>query len=87
MTTSNFNLRNISPEVMSLLKKEAAKQKVSVNSLILQIVEQSLGFAYPVKKSLFHDLDYLSGTWTSEDENRFNKNSKTFEKIDEDLWL
>jgi hypothetical protein len=86
MSTSNFNLRNIAPDVMSLLKKEALKQKTSVNSLILKLIGRGLGIAYPTKKALFHDLDYLAGTWSNKDKELFDENVKSFEKIDEELW-
>jgi hypothetical protein len=86
MSASNFNLRNLSPEVMSLLRDKAAKQKISINSLILQLLEQSLGFKRPVNKVIFHDLDHLAGTWTSEDMQTFKNSIKTFEKIDKELW-
>jgi hypothetical protein len=87
MTTSNFNLRNVAPNVMSLLKKEATRQKISVNSLILLIVERGLGIARQTKKNVFHDLDYLAGTWSDKDKRTFDDSIKSFEKIDEDLWL
>lgn len=88
MSTSNFNLRNIPDNVMGLLKKKSAKQKISTNSLILQIIEQSLGvIQQPTKKTVFHDLDHLAGTWNKQDEQEFNENIKLFGDIDEDLWL
>lgn len=86
MSTSNFNLRNVAPEVMSLLKKEATNQKVSVNSLILQIIERNLGVAHQTKKTVFHDLDYLAGTWSDKDKKEFEANTKSFESIDKELW-
>jgi Arc-like DNA binding dprotein len=86
MPTSNFNLRNLPPEVMSLLRKKATKQKISMNSLILQIIEQGLGIVYPAKRTIFHDLDHLAGTWSREDKQSFNDNMHTFEKLDKELW-
>lgn len=86
MSTSNFNLRNIPENVIGLLKKNAAKQKISINSLILQIIENGLGITYKATKNTFHDLDYLAGTWSAEDEEKFNKNTKRFENIDKELW-
>lgn len=83
---SNFNLRNISPQVMSMLKKEATQKKISINSLILQIIEQDLGIARPTKKAIFHDLDHLAGTWSNEDKKAFDDNIKPFENIDKELW-
>lgn len=87
MLTSNFNLRNIAPDVMSLLKKEAAKQKISINSLILQIIKQGLNIAHPTKKTVFHDLDYLAGTWSNKDKKTFDNNIKFFENIHTDLFI
>ena len=87
MPTFNFNLRKIAPEVMLLLKKEAVKQKISINSLLLKIIDQGLGIAHPVKKVIFHDLDHLAGTWSSKEKKEFDANIKSFENIDEELWL
>ena len=86
MSTSNFNLRNISPDVLLSLKKEAIKQKTSINSLILRIIEQGIGITRQTKKIVFHDLDYLAGTWCEEDKNAFDDNIKSLESIDQELW-
>lgn len=86
MSASNFNLRNITPKLRLLLKREASKQKTSINSLILQIVEQGLGIASPAKKTIFHDLDHLAGTWSDKDKKGFDARIKSFEKIDPELW-
>lgn len=86
MTSSNFNLRNIAPDIMSVLKKRAAKKKISINSLILQIIEQGLGIAHSTKRVVYHDLDYLAGTWSNKEKMEFDANIKSFEKIDKELW-
>ncbi len=86
MSTANFNLRNIGPDVMDLLKKEAVKQNLSVNSFILQMIEKGLGISHSRKKSVYHDLDDLAGTWDKKEKNVFDKNVKSFEKIDKELW-
>lgn len=83
---SNFNLRNISPELMDRLKKHSSENKTSVNSLILSFIEKGLGFTQP-KKNKYHDLDFIAGTWTEEDEKEFYQNIKAFEEIDEGMWL
>lgn len=86
MSASNFNLRNISPEIMTRLKKEASKQNQSVNSYILKLIEKGLGISYQTKKPVFHDLDILAGTWSQEEKKAFDKKIKSFEQIDEELW-
>lgn len=69
------------------LKKEAEKQKISINSLILLIIERGLGIVHQNKKIVYHDLDYLAGTWTDEEKKEINERIKPFEKIDKELWL
>ena len=46
MSASNFNLRGIPSEVMNLLKKEAKRLHISVNTLVLKIIESGLGLTY-----------------------------------------
>lgn len=86
MSTSNFNLRNIAPDVMLVLKQEAAKQNTSVNSLILKFIDHELNIKHQVKKNSYHDLDNLAGTWTEKDKKAFEQRIKSFEQIDQDLW-
>lgn len=85
MSSFNFNLRGIPIEVMNLLKLEAKKMHTSVNILILQMIERGLGFTR--KKTMYHDLDHLAGTWSKEEVKNFQKNTNYFEKIDKDMWL
>lgn len=84
MSASNFNLRGISPEIMSLLKREAQRSHTSVNSLVLKMVERGLGFTH--KKLEYHDLDHLAGSWSTADEKMFKENTESFEQIDKELW-
>jgi hypothetical protein len=39
-----------------------------------------------VQNQEYHDLDYLAGTWTEDDEKEFLKNTKHYNKIDPSLW-
>ena len=86
MHATNFNLRGLSSEVMATLKREAEKQNISVNSLILTFIRNSIGYSHTVKKPTHHDLDQLAGTWSAMDAEEFAVNTENFEKIDEDLW-
>jgi hypothetical protein len=49
-------------------------------------IERDIGYSHRVKSPTHHDLDKLAGTWFPKDEREFKKNTKDFEKIDEDLW-
>ncbi len=86
MSLSNFNLRGIKPEVMTLLKHKAKKLNVSVNTLIHSYIENGLGISQKTKNVIHHDLDHLAGSWSAEDEKMFKKNTEYFEQIDEELW-
>ena len=86
MSTLNFNLKNIPPEVMAALKRKAKTQNTSVNLLILKLIEKSMGVSYEIKKSTYHDLDKFAGTWTTKDAESFTENTKDFEKINKNLW-
>ncbi len=86
MTAHNFNLRGIPDPVFTLLKKESTKQKISINTLITRLIEQSLGYTYKVKRATYHDLDSLAGTWSKKDATVFKKYTAFLEKIDNELW-
>ncbi|MFN7414152.1 MAG: hypothetical protein ACK5RT_09640 [Dolichospermum sp.] len=45
----------------------------------LETAETHLSYPY-------HDLDYLAGTWTKEDETEFLLNTQQFNQIDQQLW-
>lgn len=86
MPNANFHLRNISPDVMALLKDEASNQNISINSLILHYLERELGVVQRIKKPHFNDLDDLAGTWTEKDIKKFDEKTKCFEQVDKELW-
>jgi hypothetical protein len=86
MTTSSFNLRGVSPQVMTTLKQEAKKCNISVNSLILKLIEQGIGFSGKPKRVKHHDLDFLIGNWSPRESKEFDESVKVFEKIDDELW-
>ncbi len=84
MSASNFNLRGIPSEVMDQLKKEAKKLHISINTLVLKMIEQGLGFT--CKRVTHHDLDDLAGSWSSAEAKEFNENIQSFEEVDKELW-
>jgi hypothetical protein len=84
VSISNFNLRGVPSEVMELLKKEAKRLHTSVNTLVLKMIEQRLGFT--CERYVYHDLDHLAGSWSAAEEKTFKENTQSFEQIDKDLW-
>jgi hypothetical protein len=84
MTASNFNLRGIPSDVMDLLKKEAKRLHISVNTLVIKMIERGLGLTH--KRITHHDLDHLAGSWSAQEEKEFKENTQSFEQIDKELW-
>ena len=68
------------------LEKLSKKTDKSLNKTILALLRKGLGIEENVKYPVYHDLDSLSGTWSSEDLNEFNEAVSSFSKIDEELW-
>lgn len=71
---------------MAELKKEAKAKHLSVNLLILKLIEQGIGHAPKRKRTVYHDLDSLANTWSEEDFQAFEQNVIFFEAIDEEMW-
>lgn len=82
----NFNLRGIASEVMSLLKSKADAEVISINTLILKLIEEGIGYSFALRRPLYHELDSLAGTWSSKDAAEFNADTSHFEQIDKEIW-
>lgn len=78
---TNLPIKNIPSEVMDRLKKTAKTLDISINALILNLIEQGLG--YGSQRKVYHDLDHLAGSWSVEDEQEFYKNTAHTRKLDQ----
>jgi hypothetical protein len=84
MSASNFNLRGVPTEVMDLLKREAKRLRMSVNSLVLKMIERGLGVT--CEKRAHHDLDHLANSWSAAEEKAFKDTTQSFDQIDKEMW-
>lgn len=69
---------------MVLLKKEAKRLHISVNALVLKMIQ--CGLEAICEKRTYHDLDYLAGSWGPKGKKAFKESTQSFEKIDKELW-
>lgn len=81
-----MTIRGIDDEVAKLLKDRAKSEEMSVNGLILKMVNESLGIEKKKRIKTYRDLDHLAGTWSEKDLYEFQKNVEDMEKIDEEIW-
>lgn len=83
---TNIHLRRLDAELVQQLKQTASHQHISVNTLILNLIQQGLGISQTRKAVIYHDLDKLSGTWTKAEAKAFTQSISDVEQIDKDLW-
>ena len=81
-----LSIRNVENETAELLKQKARMHNKSVNKIILEILDNSLGVKKSKRTKKYHDLDNLAGTWTEKELKDFEKNTETFSSIDRELW-
>lgn len=81
-----MTIRGIDDAVAKLLKDRAKSEDMSVNGLILKMVNEFLGIEKKKRIKTYQDLDHLAGTWSEKDFNEFQKRVEDMEKIDEEIW-
>ncbi len=81
-----ITLRGIDDETAATLKKQAKQSRTSVNATVLNLIRESIGLDKKKRTRIYNDLDNLAGGWSQEDEQEFNKTTRLFTKIDEELW-
>ena len=80
-------IRGVAPEVAEKLKMVAGKQGKSVNRVILELIETSLGVKKEKEFSRkYDDLDDLFGRWDDDEFKKINDAITTQRQIDPELW-
>lgn len=84
-----ITLRGVPESVAKAVKKEAEGKGLSLNKAFIALLERSINVGKAKKKrekAVYHDLDHLSGAWSKNDAQTFNRRLKDQRKIDEGLW-
>jgi len=81
-----LTIRNIDDELSNILKLKAKGSGKSINSLILNILNQATGLSKKKFTKEYDDLDSLAGTWSVNEFNEFEKNTSSFNNIDKEMW-
>ena len=84
MTT--ITIRGIDLELLQEIKKSAAKEKKSVNKLLVEKIKLLFNPSSEATLKEYSDLDNLAGGWSIDDEKSFNKGTEFFREIDEEIW-
>jgi len=83
----NLSVRGVDPSTLASLKAIAATEGVSVNTLVLRLIDRGLGKAPGKPATRRHDdLDALVGAWSAEQATAFEAATGPFREIDPELW-
>jgi len=81
-----LTIRGVDAELERAIKTRAQQNNLSANQWIIRALKKVTGTGKEPVIKTYHDLDDLAGGWTKEETAAFRKNTKLFEKIDEDIW-
>lgn len=80
-------LRNLSPELTRIIRRRAAEQRTSITKAVTGLLEEATGIRHTKRRrTVYHDLDALAGTWTNEDAGAFDENLGRLRQVDPELW-
>ncbi len=84
---TNLSIRGLDDKAFAALKKRAAREDASVNTLVVRLIEQGLGLRRTKPVLTRHDdLDALAGSWRKNDAAEFERATAPFGKVDAKLW-
>ncbi|MEQ1807515.1 MAG: hypothetical protein ABL900_19205 [Burkholderiaceae bacterium] len=84
---TNLSIRGLDDKAFAALKKRAAREDASVNTLVVRLIEQGLGLRRTKPVLTRHDdLDALAGSWRKNDAAEFERATAPFGKVDPKLW-
>lgn len=83
----SLSIRGVDAKALVELKRRAARENASVNTLVLRLIDEAVGNRRA--KSLLRrhdDLDGLVGTWRKSDAIAFERATAAFGEVDSKLW-
>ncbi len=83
-----ITIRGIPDQIENVINKEAKREGLSLNKAFIALLARATDMKTKEKKSktMYHDLDRLSGVWTKEEAADFDKKLAAQRKVDADLW-
>lgn len=82
-----MTVRGLDPESADKLHRIAKQHGKSVNQLVIDIIQESLGTKKtPKYTATYDDMDQLFGKWSKEEFRRIQKKIDKERIIDKELW-
>ncbi len=79
---SQITIRKIPENLDKQLRTLARTQNISLNKIVIQLLQRVLGITGNKQR----DLSDIVGTWDKEQCEEFEKNTKVFNEIDNEIW-
>ncbi len=82
-----ITIRNIPSEVARAIRRKSETERTSLNKAVVSLLEERLGAGGRKRSKIRHDdLDFLAGSWTSQEAGAFDKALAEQRVMDPDLW-
>jgi hypothetical protein len=85
MAITQYTIRNIPSHLDARLKKQAKKNKSSLNSYVIELLSDSVGV--PKAKVSNNDLDWFIGSSNRAEQSKFRNIIKDARVVSEKDWL
>ncbi len=79
-----LTIRKVPKRLADALDRERRKNDASLNSTVLDLLSRTLGVAGGAPRR--NGLAEFAGTWSAEDQRRFDAAVAPFEAVDDDMW-
>lgn len=80
----HLTVRNVPDALARQLDRERLRRGVSLNQTVIDLLSQATGVS---RQAAFDNgLGRLAGTWSAADLRAFDKATRAFEAVDEEMW-
>jgi len=82
----SLTIHNIDDQLLSLLREKAKQEEKSINQMVKEIMELSVGIKRVRQNSTNSEFKDLCGVWSENDVQEFKKATKDFEAVNSSDW-
>lgn len=81
-----ITLRNLPPSVEHTIRRRAKQKGMSVNKVVIRLLQEHLGESEKRPVRRYHDLDELAGSWSKQEAEAFERTLAKQRTIDPEMW-
>ena len=81
-----LTIRGISARVEKVIREKAARERVSLNKAIVEMLEESVVGKKKVQPQRYYDLDWMCSSLDEKQVTEFSRNLAKSRVVDKSLW-